>query len=355
MSVYEGKWRCRSCGVLNRGASLQCLCGNPRGKDEEVVLEPDAPAVTDPATLAAAAAGPNWFCGYCGAENLHAVTACKQCGGDRTQSTDGRKVQTAEPRREVERSTGMRVRDEPSEAAAALDAPLYSLFSLRKAAVVGAVLVALVAAVAWLFVGTKEVEGTVTETRWARSVQIDQLGPREEGWDRPADSELIQTEQRQRVQEVPVPVTRTRKATKEVPTGETKKVKTGKKIDQGNGFFKDEEKEVPVTRTVVYEEEYQDTELRPTVVPATWYVYRAWRKVRTEELSGERDPKWPTVALAPEQRASNKREEFSVVFLTPDGKTHKHSPNDEAEFQQLPKGSKRRLEVNNLGWLVAVK
>ncbi|VTS02873.1 conserved domain protein : Uncharacterized protein OS=Hyalangium minutum GN=DB31_2263 PE=4 SV=1 [Gemmata massiliana] len=355
MAVYEGKWRCSSCGVLNQGANLQCPCGNPRGKDEEIFLEPDAPAVTDPALLAAASAGPNWFCGYCGAENVHTATGCKQCSGNRTQSSDGRKVQATEPRREVERSTGMRVRDEPTEAMAALDAPLLSLFSLRKCAAAGAVVVGFITLLVWLFVGTKEVEATVTETTWTRSVQVDQLGPREEGWDRPSDSELIQTEQRPRVQEVPVTVTRTRKATKEVPTGETKKVKTGRKIDTGNGFFKDEEKEVPVTKTVTYDEEYQETEFRTTVVPATWYVYRAWRKVRAEELSGERDPRWPTVVLLPEQRSGNRREEFSVVFLTAEGKTHKHNPSDEGEFQQFQKGSRRRLKVNNVGWLISVK
>jgi hypothetical protein len=355
MAVYEGKWRCSSCGVLNRGANLQCQCGKPRSKDEEIVLEPDAAAVTDPALLAAAAAGPNWFCGYCGAENVHDAAACKQCSGNRAQSSGGRPVQPAEPRSAVERSTGMRVRDEPTEAMAALDAPLLSQFSLRKCAVVGAVLLAGITIAVWLLVGTKEVDATVTETNWTRSVQIDQLGPREEGWDRPSDSELLHTEQRQRVQEVPVTVTRTRKATKEVPTGATRKVKTGRKIDTGNGFFKDEEKDVPVTKTVIYDEEYQETELRTMVVPATWYVYRAWRKVRTEELSGERDPRWPTVTLLPEQRSGNRREEFSVVFLTTDGKTHKHNPSDEGAFQQFQKGSKRRLKVNNVGWLIAIE
>jgi hypothetical protein len=112
---------------------------------------------------------------------------------------------------------------------------------------------------------------------------------------------------------------------------------------------------VPVTKTVIYDEEYQETELRTVVVPATWYVYRAWRKVRTEQLSGERDPRWPTVVLLPEQRSGNRREEFSVVFLTTDGKTHKHNPSDEGEFQQFQKGSKRRLKVNNVGWLISTE
>src|SRR5215204_5700905 len=124
MAVYEGMWKCSSCGVLNPGGSLQCLCGNPRGKDEEIFVEPDAPAVTDPAVLVVAAAGPNWFCGYCRAENVYGATACKQCGGSRVQSSEGRKVQPAELPREVQYSTGMRVRDEVTPAMAALDAPL---------------------------------------------------------------------------------------------------------------------------------------------------------------------------------------------------------------------------------------
>ncbi|MBN9119768.1 MAG: hypothetical protein J0I06_11525 [Planctomycetes bacterium] len=352
MAVYEGRWRCRSCSALNRGASLQCVCGNPRGKDEEIFVEPDAPAVTDPAVLVAAAAGPNWFCGYCGAENLHAVTACKQCGGNRVRSSENRPTQGVEPRREVERSTGMRVRDEPTPAMAALDAPLMSS---RSCAVVVGLGAACVAVLVWFFAWTSVVEATVTETAWTRSVQLDQLGAREEGWDRPADSELLHTEQRPRAQEVPVTVTRTRKATKDVPTGETKKVKTGRKIDQGDGSFKDEEKEVPVTKKVEYDEEYETTELRTTVVPATWYVYRPWRKVRTEELSGERDPRWPTVALQPEQRLSNRREQFSVVFTAPDGKTYQHGPKEEGEFQGFQKGSVRRLKVNNVGWIIHIE
>ncbi len=116
MAVDEGRWYCRSCGVRNQGADTRCLCGHPRGKDEEIVPKSHAPAIAAPAVLVAASAGPHWVCGSCGAENAHAV--CEKCGVTRTPSSDGPKAPAAEPRREVERSTGMRVRDEPTEAMA---------------------------------------------------------------------------------------------------------------------------------------------------------------------------------------------------------------------------------------------
>ena len=346
MAVYEGKWRCSSCGAVNRGASVRCVCGNARDQSEPIFVEDDAPAVTDAALVAAAEAGPNWFCGYCGAENVHGATECKPCGGSRAQSDDGRKVQVVESAGEP--APGMRLRDEPT--------PVAPPRSSRRAWVVGGAVVSVVVIfLVWLFGSTRVVEATVAEATWTRSVQVDQLGPREEGWEHPTGAEVLHTEQRQRLQNVSVPVTRVRKATKEVSTGQTRKVKTGRKIDLGNGFFRDEERDVPVTKTVTYDEEYQTTELRPASVPATWYVFRAWRSLRTEELTGENGPRWPAVTLLSEQRTSNNREQFAVVLAMTNGKSFRHTPKDEAEFQRFQKGALKRLKVNRAGWLLGIE
>src|SRR6476646_9013317 len=80
----ENTWNCTSCRKKNRGSEMVCFsCGNPKDESEKYDLGDTKKAVTDPARLAEANAGPNWTCSWCRYDNRAIVLNCGQCGGGR--------------------------------------------------------------------------------------------------------------------------------------------------------------------------------------------------------------------------------------------------------------------------------
>jgi hypothetical protein len=88
MAIREGRWDCPSCGSKAvYGRHVDCPgCGKPRPAGIRFYLTDDAPAITDPARLAEAAAGADWVCGHCGASTRATETECGGCGAARGTS-----------------------------------------------------------------------------------------------------------------------------------------------------------------------------------------------------------------------------------------------------------------------------
>lgn len=83
----ELTWVCTSCQRQNLGRNKVCEgCGNPKDASEHFEMPGDTRAVasvTDPALLRAAAAGADWRCPFCRADNTALNVVCKQCGAER--------------------------------------------------------------------------------------------------------------------------------------------------------------------------------------------------------------------------------------------------------------------------------
>jgi hypothetical protein len=92
--IIELKWRCADCGRINLGRYKECPegCGSPREKGEMLGMDGldaddydasgynKAASVTDPALLALANAGADWFCSHCSAGNRGDGEKCSKCG-----------------------------------------------------------------------------------------------------------------------------------------------------------------------------------------------------------------------------------------------------------------------------------
>lgn len=82
----EVSWICTSCSHTNRGRDMRCVeCSSPKDKSEnDNAPITSAPAVTDPALLAEAKAGPNRLCPYCKAQIRALDGKCGECGAAKT-------------------------------------------------------------------------------------------------------------------------------------------------------------------------------------------------------------------------------------------------------------------------------
>lgn len=108
-------------------------------------------------------------------------------------------------------------------------------------------------------------------------------------------------------------------------------------VDRGSGYAE-----------VVRDCEYQ--------VYADWcrYTVNEWRQVDEALLTGrDRNPSWPSVQLAANQRAGARSELYSVTFES-DGESYTYAAADPAEFAQFTKGSRWILKVNTFGDVTTV-
>ena len=83
VGYVELEWRCPSCGNRNPGSVKKCAqCGAALTEEVQFEQAPQETIITDQAKIAAAAAGADIQCGYCGTANSATATKCKQCGAD---------------------------------------------------------------------------------------------------------------------------------------------------------------------------------------------------------------------------------------------------------------------------------
>ena len=77
------EWVCPNCKTRNPGPKKSCInCGAPQPEDVQFERAADEQFVTAPEALAAAQAGADYICPYCGTRNSALAKVCVQCGGD---------------------------------------------------------------------------------------------------------------------------------------------------------------------------------------------------------------------------------------------------------------------------------
>ena len=351
LGYVELEWSCPSCGARNAGATRTCKnCGAQHSTKIEFEQTVQETLITDEAQIAAAAAGPDIHCGYCGTRNPATAKLCKQCGGDLAEGQaraagavlGGLRDAPAPPL--ICSSCGtenpatarkcskcgdilMKPRPKPTpEPTAAQPAPsclpralLFGLLGLIGLAVIYFVLAG----------RTTDLVGQVSDVAWKRTVAIEALVPvtREEWRDRiPAGLRIGQCTARVRhTQDQPAPNSREVCGTPYV-------------VDQGSGYGK-------VVQKCWYE------------VFDDWCQYQdlQWRSVNLAVAQGnDLNPRWPAFELARDQRAGSAQEEYVVTFTAND-KSYNYTVRDEAGFRQLSPGSRWRLQVNTFGAITAIE
>jgi hypothetical protein len=101
----------------------------------------------------------------------------------------------------------------------------------------------------------------------------------------------------------------------------------------GNGYFKEQTIQVPVYRTEIRTETYQEPVYRREPVYATKYYYEIDKWVYSETLKAsqyDHSPYWPSKELSEKEREGTKREEYKIQVINEKGelKTYKLSFNE---------------------------
>ncbi len=151
----EMLWRCGACRAENKGRHKKCTsCGCAKTDDDAFYMPGDtspAAAVTDPALLEKALAGPDWVCAFCRSAQGKLDGKCRNCGAS---------AESGPSEDYVEERSGASF-------------PVYERRRANVAVIVGLALAALVGLVGWLVFRTRVVDAHVASVAWTHKVVID--------------------------------------------------------------------------------------------------------------------------------------------------------------------------------------
>ena len=343
LGYVELEWECPNCHSRNPGTARTCAsCGAPQPKDVAFQQAAEEQIIADPAKIAAAQAGPDIHCAYCGARNPATAKTCKQCGSALAEGAArasgkvlGGLHDTPAPEVKCPSCGTMNpgAALKCSKCGARLIAPQETPPSppagpaaRHLGLIIAAVVLGLIGVIALVMVlgsRTTESVGQVSDVTWRRVIAIDALAPvTREAWrdELPEGTAPGQCERRVRsVQDQPAPDSREVCGTPYV-------------IDTGTGYGQ-------VKQDCKYEI-YDD-----------WCSYQAmaWAAAPPLVLEGaDLNPRWPDAALAQNQRAGSRSENYAVVFRAND-KTYTYTPRRLEEFLRYARGSRWKLATSALG------
>lgn len=360
MAVREGRWDCQYCGtkgILGRHKVCpQCARSRPEGTKFYLPDEENEPEVQQASLLAQAAIGPDWICEYCRSSNAADVEICHHCAAPRESTSPQQQVKSFDLD-EIPTTGDMDLETPPERQPAPAPAKQQGLPKWAiPAAGVGALLIVCLALAALLF-NTSNVDVTVADIFWERSIPVEALETVvEEDWDLPDSGRLL--EEREEIREYEQVIvgyeTKQRQVSERVQVGQRTYV-CGQE-DLGNGFFRDVECSEPIYETQSRTESYEDPIYSQQPVYDTLYKYEIdrWNGVRTEVASGnDLSPYWPEFVLGSGEREGEPSERYEITFVDDEGK-HYQMEFPEEEWRTFEPNGRYQLEVNGFGDAVEV-
>ena len=341
LGYIELEWTCPACGSRNPGTTKNCRnCGAAMPEDVEFELPVEQELDTSAETAERVAAGPDFYCPYCGARNPGNATTCSQCGGDFSDAVRrkhggivgafetgsvpdvtcphcGAKNPAAATK--CSQCGGTLEREEPEKKPKA--APSKERKGLKLGCLAAFVL--LIAAMIYITRGRTETLSVVQDVAWTYQIEIEELqAVTHEEWhdELPTEAKAVRCKKKVR-----------RTVSEPVP-GATEVCGTPYVKDTGTGKGE-----------VVQDCQYQIAEDWCT------YTLNEWRPVGEEEATGhDFDPYWPTLKLGANQRAGERSERYRVFFLADDKKAT-YRPSSLEEYRQFQVGSQWQVKINRLG------
>lgn len=336
----ELEWVCPNCESRNKGSKKTCEnCGAPQPENVKFQRAADEKIITDSNVIAAASAGADIHCGFCGTRNPATATVCSQCGGDLKEGKKrqaGQLLQAAPTPPKAVTCTNCGFENPGSERVCKqCGAPLpgASMPQQQPAQIpalkaqpkkvnwflfggIGAFLILCCAAILFLFVfPSKSVQGTVSDVYWQTSVPVQEVQAvnySDRQGNPPSDAYNVSC--------------RT----------ESQDVCEDKTIDKGNGYAE-----------VVQECHTESTDYCS-------YTVDEWQTIQTYDLSGnDLYPQYAQPTIYSSQRLGNASAQYTVTFSTPNG-TETYSPGSESDFQQFQIGSTWTIKLNAIGGVVSV-
>jgi len=347
----ELEWICPNCDSKNKGSKKFCeSCGAPQPDNVKFQRASDEKIVTDEKAVAAAKAGADIHCGFCGTRNPGNAVSCSQCGGELKEGKArqaGEALQAAAATPKVVTCTNCGSENPGSErtckqcgaplprtAAPVAAAPASRPMSAQAAASpamntqkkntnwllfggIGAfLLMCCIAAIFMFMIPSKSVSGTVADVRWQTSVAVQEVQAAyysNERGSAPMDAYDVSCHT------------------------ESQDVCVDKTIDQGNGFAE-----------VVTECHTESTQYCS-------YTVDEWKTIQTYTLDGnDLYPVYDNPNIFSGQRLGSKTETLTVTFSTSNGQ-ETYIPSSASEFQQFDIGSTWTLKMNAFGSVVSVE
>ncbi len=344
LGFTELEWICPNCKNRNPGTRKSCAsCGVAQPDDIDFIQPVHEAFIEDDEKIAAAKAGPDIHCGYCGTRNPAGATICKQCGGYLSEGQARIKgnvlgAHRHEPAPPIScpscgsenlasaiicANCGSALPHVQSEAEQTkkkyTPAPKRSRWLLFL--FVGAVLLCIVLYL--LTSRTTETVGEVSDYKWSRSIAIMALIPVEkETWENSLPDDAAVGQCRQKMHH-----------TQETPAEGAREVcGTPYTVDTGTG-------------------------LGEVVQDCKYEIYRSWCEYSDEELrvvntlvseGRDQNPSWPALTLENGQQEGEREETYTILF-TSDDETYRMSVSRPEDLQKYPPGSRWQLDVNTFG------
>jgi len=343
--VVQLEWVCPNCDTRNPGPVKNCQnCGAPQPDNVQFQRAADEKLITDEKVVAAAKAGADIHCGFCGTRNPATATTCSQCGAELKEGKarqTGQVLQAAPVAPKVVKCSNCGTENPgtaktcsncgapiklpqapaPKPAAAQSGAvsaqPKKKPFNWLIAGGIGAFLLMCCIALVVMFVlPSRSVEGTVSSVYWKTSVPVQEVQPvnySNERGNPPSDAYNVSC--------------RT----------ESQEICEDKTIDKGNGYAE-----------VI-------TECRTETEQYCSYTVDEWKTIQTYDLDGtDLYPVYAEPDIFGDQRVSNSSTQLQVFFSTSDGELG-YNPSTVTEFQQFELGSQWTLKLNAIGSVLSVE
>lgn len=348
LGFVELEWTCPSCNTRNPGGAKKCVqCGAPMPTDAKFELGAEEKVVTDKEQIAAAQAGPDIYCAYCGTRNASTAKVCKQCGGPLAEGA-ARELQgvigaySAQPAPPIKcPSCGAENKPsafkctncgaalgKPASAATPPPAPATRQGGLGILPLILLGVVILIGV--FVLIGRRSTDAVaqIGDFGWRRTISVQALAPVErEGWleQLPAGVDVLGC-QKQVFQVVDQPV-----------PGSREICGTPYVVDTGTGFGRMK----------------QDCQYQ---VFADYCRYRtmAWVSGPPIVLEGrDLNPRWPAANLASNQRAAGQAEEYFIVFRAND-REYTYTTRSVDEYLRLAQGGPWKLTINGFGQITSI-
>ena len=363
--IFVGYWDCPYCGTNDIAGDVYDCPNCGKARDDDIVFHPNPHSgnhqprrYVSPNSDAyrRATAGPDWTCSYCDSNNPANIQVCRKCGHSKDESD--KNYFEHHPERHnviipVSHEAGddqIRKNDDDDDdddsyplsispptsikpynrhqqsRRRRIDFPLRDIDTPRispprKEVSIFAIIAIIFIGIIFLLV-PKERTITVTDIDWERSIAVEEYRTvRESDWYVPSGGRVVYTQSEihhyDHVLDHYESVTKTR----QVITGSHEEV-VGYR-DLGNGHFEE------ITRTV-YDygtETYTEMEPRYVDVPVyqTKYYYDIERWVYDHTVTAkahDKEPYWPEVTLAQNQREGGQRETYGLSAIYKDKESH---------------------------------
>ena len=342
LGYVELEWECPSCKTRNPGTERKCKqCGTAHTQDVAFQQAADEKLITDEkAASAAAQAGADIQCAYCGTRNPSTAKVCKQCSAPLAEGTARasgtvlgglrsgpapdvicRSCGTANPARAVKCSKCGDTLAKPKPEAAK---PSGSGCSTRL--IVGILLGVAAIVILWLVLSSRTTDaiGQVSSVYWKRTITVEALGPvTRSDWREsiPADTQVGQCTQK------------LHHTSDKAESGAKEVCGTPYVVDKGSGYGE-------VKQQCRYE------------VYRSWCEYKTTDWVAVEPLVAEgKDlkPFWPDARNLGKNRRTGGKTEYYRVTLQANDQKYEYDPDDEKSFVQFTPSSRWKLKINTFG------